>query len=162
DPKNGPTDRQLGGEFRALGLLGPHDDLTAEQSELESSGIAGFYDPATKELVVAAGKLTPFVRQVLVHELTHAVDDQHFDLNRPQLDADTTDEKPLAFRALAEGDATFVEDAYVGDMLPGDQRAARDEENAQADDIPDDIPDVLFELFGFPYDAGPAFIDVLH
>ena len=67
------------GVLRALGLVGPGDDLASAQLDVDT--VAGFYDTETKELVVRGARLTPFVRQVLVHELTHALDDQHFDLD---------------------------------------------------------------------------------
>jgi hypothetical protein len=44
---------------------------------------------------------------VLLHELTHALQDQHFDLRRLQ-EVDPTSDRSTALSALAEGDATAV------------------------------------------------------
>ena len=49
---------------------------------------------------------TAAVRAVLVHELLHALEDQHFGLDRPDLG----DEAFLGFQALAEGSAVRVEE----------------------------------------------------
>ena len=39
-------------------------------------GVVGFYDPVTKVLKVRGTDLTPYRREVIAHELTHALDDQ--------------------------------------------------------------------------------------
>src|SRR5437588_512232 len=87
-----------------------HDrhDLGAAESSLLSNGVAGFYDPTSKTLVVRGEKPTPYVRQVLVHELTHALQDQYFSINRPDLDR-ADDERGDGLLGLSEGDAVRVD-----------------------------------------------------
>lgn len=145
------------GVLRALGLVKPGQDLGgADTTDPET--VAGFYDTDTKKLVVRGGTLTPFVRQVLVHELTHALDDQHFDLD-PDLE---DDEAALAFDALVEGDAMNVEMRYV-DSLPEDQRRqAHAEEDAIYGAVDTaGVPDVLLDLGDFPYTEGPVLVAAL-
>ncbi|HEX2118207.1 MAG TPA: hypothetical protein VHF91_03420, partial [Acidimicrobiales bacterium] len=67
-----PDDEVSIGVLRALGLLAAGQDL-GPAGEIDPDLVAGFYDTETKELVVRGTRLTPFVRQVLVHELTHAL-----------------------------------------------------------------------------------------
>ena len=66
--------------LEALGLVPKGIDLEKAVQSLTGDTVVGFYDAKTKDLVVRGEKLTPYVREVIVHELTHAVQDQHFDL----------------------------------------------------------------------------------
>lgn len=103
--------------LRVLGLVGAGYDPEEAADQLVGEGTAGFYDPATKRLLVKGEELTPYVSGTVVHELTHALQDQHFDL---EAGLDDEDSGP-AYRGLVEGDAVATELAYVGD-LPADER----------------------------------------
>jgi hypothetical protein len=109
--------------LKAFGLIPEAMDLKTFYPELLSSQIAGFYDPHRKVLAVVdrpgglLGKeaATQFgadaVRKMedglLVHELTHAIQDQHFDLDRLS-DPDPLSDGGTARLALVEGDASLV------------------------------------------------------
>jgi len=147
--------------FRALGLLEPGVSLVEELQSFLGAGVVGFYDPETGELVVRGASLTPYVRLTLVHELTHAFDDQHFELHRPALD-DADDERGFAFGALVEGNALRIEDAYRA-TLTEDERDDADAEEARLSagiDL-EDVPPVLPQLIGFPYAFGPMLVEAL-
>lgn len=151
------ADVEIGnGVLRALGLLDAGDER-ALTGELDADTVAGFYDTETKELVVRGSRLTPFVRQVLVHELVHALDDQHFDLDPSFLD----DEAALAFEALVEGDAVVVESRYLASLPEGERRAAAAEEDAMFGDTGRRIPAIVAELGAFPYRDGPRLVTAL-
>ena len=148
--------------LRALGLLDAADDLAEVLTAFLGAGVVGFYDPETGELVVRGASLTPYVRTVLVHELTHALDDQHFGLERPELD-DADDETGLAFAALVEGNAVRVEELYRDTLSDEDRRAAIEEESAIGLGIDlGSIPRVVPQLIGFPYLFGPGMVAALH
>lgn len=70
--------------------------------------VAGFYLPKSKELFIADWNDVNEQKPVMVHELTHALQDQHFNLKRfedwPHGDSD----REVAIHALIEGDATGV------------------------------------------------------
>ena len=145
------------GVLRALGLLDAADDQ-GPGGELDPDTVAGFYDTETKELVVRGTRLTPFVRQVLVHELTHALDDQHFDLDRSLVD----DEAAMAFEALVEGDAVVVESRYLASLPEAErQEAAAEEEATFGGAGAGRIPDIVLELGAFPYRDGPRLVSAL-
>jgi hypothetical protein len=143
------------GVLRALGLLDA--GAPAPSGELDPATVAGFYDTRTKQLVVRGPELTPFVRQVLVHELTHALDDQHFELNPLLFDQDAA----LAFEALVEGDAVIVEARYLASLPEAERRAAAAEEDATFGAGAGAVPRVAAELGVFPYRDGPRFVDAL-
>jgi hypothetical protein len=147
------SDAEVGlGVLRALGLLEGAD--LGPVGELDANTIAGFYDTETRELVVRGPTLTPFVRQVLVHELTHALDDQHFDLEPDVAD----DEAALAFEALVEGDAVVVESRYLASLPTEEREAALEEERASFGGGGVGVPDIVAELSAFPYRDGPLLV----
>ncbi|HUP70394.1 MAG TPA: hypothetical protein VM142_11335 [Acidimicrobiales bacterium] len=138
----------------AMGLLEEEVDLEAVVTSFSEEAILGFYDPETKELVVRGTSPTPFVRSVLVHELTHALEDQHFDLNREDLG----DEATIGFEALAEGSALRIEDRYRSSMSRQDRRDAERAEEKVGEGVSDDVPEVIQLAFGFPYAYGPDLV----
>jgi hypothetical protein len=149
------------GVLRALQLIEPDDDLREILPQFLGDAVVGFYDPESGELVVRGSDVTPYVRSTLVHELTHALDDQHFELHRPELE-ELDDESITAFSALVEGSAVRVEEAWVDQLSREDQRALRAEEAELGASIDvRGVPPVVPQLIGFPYTYGPVFIDAL-
>jgi hypothetical protein len=120
--------------LKAFGFIPESLDLVKFFPELLTSQVAGYYDPERHYLALVQREGQAFAaglgedaakradEAVLVHELTHALQDQHFNLeefasNRPLDDAD------VARIALLEGDATLVMmDFFAGsslELLPG-------------------------------------------
>lgn len=146
----------------ALGVIEPGTDLVALQEDLLGAGVVGFYDPETGELVVRGAEPTPYVRETIVHELTHALDDQHFELDRPEIDEEGTDDASLAFAGLVEGVATWVDEAYRSSLSPAEQREAFSEELALGSDLDvSRFPTFFITTLVFPYQAGPPFVEAL-
>jgi hypothetical protein len=145
------------GVLVALGLLDKNVDLQAAIDKLLGGAVAGFYDPETDELVVRGSDATISVQSTMVHELVHALQDQHFNLDRDELD-DRDDEQGQSFSGLVEGDAVHVEDQWLATRTAAERRQARAEESAQVRDL-DDIPEVLFTLLSFPYATGPDLVE---
>ena len=145
----------------ALALLPDDIDLAEVLSSFLGDSVVGFYDPETDELVVRGATLTPYVRSTLAHELTHALDDQHFELHRPALD-DADDESGVGFAALVEGNAVSVQRAYEQTLSADERTRLQEEEAALAAGIDlSKVPRVLPALIGFPYGVGPTVIDAL-
>jgi len=145
----------------AFGLIEPDADVVGAMRELLGGGVVGFYDPETRELVVRGTSLSPYVRITIAHELTHALDDQHFDLDRPEYDA-ADDETWYGFSALVEGSATRVERAYRQALSDDDRAAALAEETELASGVdPTAVPFALVEEIISPYVDGEAFVEAL-
>ncbi|MGH9280317.1 MAG: hypothetical protein ACRD12_19735, partial [Acidimicrobiales bacterium] len=140
------------GLLRALGLIEGGVDLDQLAADTVAS-IVGFYDTDSKVLYARGASATPYVKEVLVHELTHALDDQHFGIEG----ADLVDDVAAAFDALVEGSATAVEDRWF------DARPAAEQDEITREDGVGTVrgDDVFTALFGFPYVAGPAFVESL-
>jgi hypothetical protein len=146
------------GLFRALGLVdGDFDPSAIEESSDDQ--ILGFYDPESNRLLVRGSRPTPPVRRVLVHELTHALDDQRFGLERPELD-ERDDESSVAFQSLVEGDAVRVESRYFALLSPEERRQA-EIDGEPADTVEPAVPRVFEALLAFPYEAGESLVDAL-
>ena len=92
---------------------------------------------------------------VVAHELTHALDDQWFDLDAPQRD----DDAAVARAALAEGSADRVEEAYLNALGPVDRSRAM----AQLADGPTTVdltkvPPQMWEGVEDLYGLGDAYV----
>ena len=97
----------------AFGLI-PKDFRYREfMISLLTEQVAGFYQAKTREFFLADWNDLELAKPVVVHELTHALQDQHFDLSRfekwPRGDGD----RELAIQALIEGDATALMFNYI-------------------------------------------------
>lgn len=152
---------QTGRLLVALGLVEEGVDFVQSVKDLLGVGVVGFYDPETEELVVRGTELTPFVKLVLVHELTHALDDQLYDLDRQELE-DADDESAFGFSVLVEGNAMRVEEQYRETLSSSEQFEATEEELSTAGDVDvSEIPPILNEMLSFPYLAGPELVGAI-
>ncbi|MBA3654465.1 MAG: hypothetical protein H0W70_09760 [Actinobacteria bacterium] len=152
---------KTGRELVALGLLKRGVDLRKARDELLGAAVIGVYDPKAAELFVRGTKITPFVRTTLVHEITHALQDQNFKIEHPEY-AKRDDEIDLTFSAVAEGDAVRIEEAYRNTLSTAERRQASAEEFALAGSInPAVIPPVLSQLLVFPYTDGKSLVEAL-
>jgi hypothetical protein len=143
--------------LHALGLLDGLPDLAKAERDLQDTSVVGFYDPKTKQLYVRGVEAKPSVRHVLVHELTHALQDQWFSIDRT---LPTDDESDLAFRSLVEGDAVRVEKQYIASLSQADRHQIETASNT-GPPLPAGVPDILLELDSFPYQAGPQFTETV-
>ena len=157
--------RQHSGDLRALGLVGPDFDFIAASSALDAQGVVGFYEDDTKKMVVRGQDLDDTdVRVTVVHELTHALQDQHFGLTKLQNATESSGED-FALTTLVEGDAVWVEEDYVATLPQAEQDAyyaavgsagAAPEVGSPAEGSP-----ILDYFFTAPYDLGYWFVDYL-
>ncbi|HYG11084.1 MAG TPA: hypothetical protein VD835_14140, partial [Pyrinomonadaceae bacterium] len=99
--------------LKKLGLVPADFAMRSFTIELLTEQVAGYYDPKTQEFYLADWIDLDAQQPVIAHELTHALQDQHFNLRRfedwPKGDSDAE----LAAHALVEGDATLVMTFYV-------------------------------------------------
>ena len=149
---------------RALGFIDGDVDLAESAEEYASDGILAVYDFVNKEIVVntaPSAKLTLSTRGTLVHELTHTLQDQNFDLSELYARAG---ERATGLTALVEGDATNTEAAWREQELSKKQRKKYDEQMEDlaaefGDDV--EIPSVLTTFYGAPYQLGPLFAEAV-
>lgn len=114
-----PPERLAGEErvFKALGII-PSDFRYKEGIiELYLSQIGGYYDPERDHFVMAAWMPASLQTAIAVHEMTHALQDQYFDLQRFVPHDHTNSDALMARSALVEGDATAVMSDYSRALL---------------------------------------------
>jgi len=107
-----PPDRRarVQAVLRVAGLIPPDCDLLATSLAVLEQQVAGYYEPRSRtlKLVDRATPMPAFVqRMILSHELTHALDDQHIDLEKLMRPGATEDADFVA-TSLGEGSATAL------------------------------------------------------
>jgi hypothetical protein len=148
--------------YRLLGLVGPELDLAEIYQDLYGEQVAGFYDGDAGELVVPADTATFSLLQqsTMVHELTHALTDQHFgmwDSYQALVDAERFDEA-TALLAMIEGDAVLTEALFYETLDQGEQSDLLDDSLDVDRDVLDRAPLFVRDGLVFPYEAGFRFI----
>ena len=92
--------------LRAFGLVSPDFNLEKFLISFYTEQAAGFYDPHRKTMFIADWVEPDMQRFVLAHELTHALQDQNFDLEKFLKAVRPDDDASNARQALVEGHAT--------------------------------------------------------
>src|SRR5947209_6017203 len=116
----GPQElRDYGRTLETLGLIPPGTDLREAILGMYDEQVAAFYVPEERALytfkdTTFSGNLD---KVTLAHELTHALQDQNFDLTRFPLKVKDNDDLALATSALVEGDATVLMAQFYGEHL---------------------------------------------
>ena len=99
--------------LKKLGLAPSDFQYRALMIRLLTEQVAGYYEPKTRQFYLADWIDIDGQKPIIAHELTHALQDQHFNLRRfdhwPKGDSDAE----LAAHALIEGDATMTMAMYV-------------------------------------------------
>ena len=149
--------------FKALGWMNPDDSLSEKYRIAFGSGVMGFYDPLTGELAVRGQELTAYRTEVVVHELVHALDDQHFVLDEGDSgEAGLIDSARLGFLVGVEGDASAIQNSW-GQYRGAAHQAASLVEQLSMPISPEllSVPIALLSLAQAPYLQGPRFVAAL-
>ena len=148
----------------AVGLLPPGYPLREKYINLLGEQVAAFYDQHAHKLYMYedASLDNAQNRVVLAHELTHALQDQHFGLKRLPLEIKDNDDRAAAASALVEGDATLVMSEYMlrnmsKQMLKDSVVSSFTQNMKQLETA----PRFLREMLVFPYLRGQEFCAML-
>jgi len=157
---------QLARETRAwitMGALPVGTSLRRALLSYVSNEVVGFYDTLSHRLVYSgSSNPSPYQRYVLSHELTHALDDQRFDLTRADAMQYACRDEPLAaFVALMEGDAVYTSGAWAQRFLSRDELDRLQQEASGFPPPPATVPPFVQALQQFPYPNGLAFVRAL-
>lgn len=99
--------------LKKLGFVPPDFDLKKTIIDLLSEQAAAFYDLKKKKLFLIDGGPDFLQHAALVHELAHALADQHFHLDKFIEAASQNDDSALARMAVMEGQATWLMSEYL-------------------------------------------------
>ncbi len=158
--------------YVTLGLVPPDLDLRSLLLDLYTEQVIGYYDPTAKKLFVVQDAQRDAVRPVLVHELVHALQDQHTNLDS-LISRERGNDRQTAAQAAIEGHATMVMFAFLAEGQAGapvDPRSLPDigaqirpslEQQNALFPVFQNAPRILRETMLFPYAAGTAFVQKL-
>ncbi len=90
---------------KKLGLIPESLDWEPFLLDLLTEQIAGLYDPDTREFYIADWIEPADQREVMAHELTHALQDEHFSIEKWADAAKPNDDAEFARHAVLEGSA---------------------------------------------------------
>ncbi|MGP8060802.1 MAG: hypothetical protein ACLP9C_14350 [Acidimicrobiales bacterium] len=152
-------DRHTASEYRALGLLAGSVNLVRAEASEDAGTVLGYYDSGTKALYVRGSDLTPEVRVTIAHELTHALQDQYFGLDRLDSQA-TTNGEQNALSALEEGDAVLDEGDYLNSLPLSQQRLDAAEESGSSGGPA--VPGIVDVEANIPYVLGPDMVGAIY
>lgn len=155
-------------ELEAFGLLDEDIDLGELYIALYSEQVAGYYDTETSEMVVVREAVeesgfTAMEEVTYAHEIVHALQDQHFDLDAGVLNReDVSDDKALAITALIEGDASYSEVEYLFERPELLEAFLADIETLEFEtEVLDSAPEIISATLLFPYESGFSFVEAV-
>jgi hypothetical protein len=145
-----------------FGLLPKDYPLEETLVKVLTEQIAGLYDPDSQEFFIANWNTPADERMVMSHELTHALQDQHFHIDKWTDAAKPNDDAELARDAVIEGSAL----AAMLDYLLQGKGSIRDLGELDPSILMGDVdsspelakaPKVMRDELLFPYLAGTTF-----
>jgi hypothetical protein len=108
-----------------LGLIPPKTDLITGYLDMAERDVLGYYDSRSKVLSVLGHVAEDEVKPVIAHELTHALEDQHFDFQAVARKAEGDDDRAIAISAVIEGSATALMIAYTARLVTSAEAQAK-------------------------------------
>src|SRR5713226_1351786 len=149
--------------LKKLGLAPTDFQYRALMLRVLTEQVAGYYDPKTKQFHLADWIDLDGQKPIMAHELTHALQDQHFNLRRFEHWLKGDSDAELAAHALIEGDATLAMALYVANnplralaflkSLGGTGMSSAELDKA---------PRALRESLVFPYQDGEKWVSALY
>jgi hypothetical protein len=95
--------------MKMFGFVPADFDLRGATVDLMTEQAAAVYDHKTKRMIIVQGAAPDEMQEaVLVHELSHALADQHFDMHRFLDKGPRSDESEAARLAVVEGQAMWI------------------------------------------------------
>jgi hypothetical protein len=156
--------RNYGRGLAALGAIPDGTDVKGVMLAMYGEQLAAFYDMDVRALYTFREQTFPqsIFEMFLAHELVHALQDQHFNLQKLPLRQKHNDDRALAALALAEGDATWVMTRFFFENMAGADATADMEQllNFPAEALMK-APAFFREQMLFPYLYGQEFCRVL-
>jgi len=144
-----------------MGLLDPEADLTQLFIDLRSEQTAGYYEWEEDTLYVIGDEelLDPREELTFAHEYLHALQDQHYGLE--QIQDVTDDDQSMAFRSLAEGEATQFTIKYLQSYITELESWVMMNSSVQTLSEGWDVPGILERMQIYPYEIGLEFVEVV-
>ena len=153
--------------YKRLGLLPDDADLDQLLVELYGAQVAAYYRPDTKRFYIITDNEDPFSASdkiIVAHEYTHALQDQHFDLEATRVKDLTQGDAALGQLGAVEGDATMTMQLWTQQSLSPEEAFEVLLESLQGltDPTLTSMPWILRRQLEFPYAEGFSFVQGLY
>jgi hypothetical protein len=148
--------------LKMFGFVPQNFDLVKASVEVVSEQAAAFYDYHKKRLFILESTPPGFDQEIaLVHELAHALADQHHHLGKYLKQGSPDDDAATAREAVMEGQATWLTAQYV---LRHGGKEETQPAGADGSEFPafSNAPLYVRESLVFPYNEGRKFQDALY
>jgi hypothetical protein len=139
--------------LKAFGLAPPEFAYRGFLIKLLTEQVAGYYDPKAEQFYLADWIEIDGQKPVMAHELTHALQDQHFNLKRFEKWSNGDSDAELAAHALIEGDATLAMTQYLARHPMLALAFIRSSQETSTEQF-QQAPRALRESLLFPYQEG--------
>ena len=147
--------------FRLLGLVPPNLDLLKTLLDVLEEQAGGYYDPGTKSFYLLADMPKEMIALLTAHEMTHALEDQRYDIDGRLAKVIDDDDASFALSAVVEGSATIAAAIYVAKRAAAG-RLDPDRVGGMGQAVPTDrlsaMPEVLRRQLLGPYVLGMRFL----
>ncbi len=163
-----PEELEIEGRvLKKLRLIPQDMDVYEFAMNLLTEQVAGYYDPKTKTFYIADWLSADAQKPIMAHELTHALQDQHFDVTPFIKRIRDNDDKMLARSSILEGEAVAVMIDYMLEPMGMDFLKLPDLKqfmnmaqsmNSQEFKIFSTAPAYFKETLIFPYTDGLSFM----
>jgi hypothetical protein len=157
--------------LKMFGLV-PHDfDLKKSTIDLLTEQAAAFYDYDDKKLFMLEDSSVSAEITTLAHELSHALADQHFNLEKFMDEGPANDDENMARTAVVEGEASWLMIAYnlkvsgqPVEPTPEMLKTLVDSSEGSTGDYPvlKESPLYVQQSLLFPYTEGTTFFDAVY
>ncbi len=143
---------------KLLGLV-PHElDLQKTFESFLEQQVGGFYDPGSNTFYLMKGFQGDLARIILAHELTHALDDQVFGLDKLIAAAQQDTDVEFAVQAMVEGSGVNAMNAWtMKHMAKLDRKALTDSSDLGTKGL-DTAPTVVWKPLLAAYLRGDGFL----
>lgn len=155
--------------LKKFGLLPADFELEDALVKLLAEQAAAYYDPRRKQIYIADWTPVTMQRPAIIHELTHALQDQQVDLDQFLDEKKLNDDEQMARVSVVEGGAVLVMMEYMLsstglkiEAIPNLEETVREATVAEINKFPvyAAAPLYLRETLLFPYTAGMQYVRV--
>lgn len=145
--------------WQSIFVVDQHTDVNDDFDAVRGEAVSGFYDTRTGNVTIVSGGDEDLTidNATLIHELTHALQDQHFNLSDERFTGKTQDEQ-LAILGLIEGDADYVMLRYIEYCETEWECVETPPTTSDESPDPGEFNFGVWALLYQPYSDGPAYV----
>lgn len=153
--------------LKRLGLVPEKMDMRKFLLDLYGEQVAGYYDPFKQKFFIASWMASALQAPIMAHELTHALQDQSFNLKPFLTPLQDNSDATSARQAVVEGDAVIAMFAWIGKQAgqditpPSVGEMIRSSMGSSAYPVFQGAPPYFQEALYFPYADGADFIQLV-